>query len=187
MKPRRSKLTPFSPNDAELRDVGNDVGEEMSDSEDTLTLEIRQSSSQQQNKEPGHTAGSQVHLFPDPEQQRVSSLRRQPTCWQPRPRGAPRGNAFAKVCPLRCPVERKAGIERRRKQLGPPTQLACARGCGGTGRGGAGAGLGLDPWWGGRVPGLENGGRSRGLAGSFLVLPGLLCLLPTKDPSVTGP
>lgn len=36
----RLALTPFSPNDLDLRETGSDIGKQKSDSEDTLALEI---------------------------------------------------------------------------------------------------------------------------------------------------
>lgn len=161
---RSSSLTSFSPNDLELREVGSDVGEERSDSAGTPTLEIRHPPSPQQNQEPpGHTAGPQVPLSPDPEQQRVSPLRRQPTCWQQRPRGAPRKRLRKGLSPPLSSREEGRGKSVVGKQYRPQAQRARAGDCGG-GAGRAGGGACFRPPAGRAGPGPRRGGL-RGAGG----------------------
>ena len=75
------------------------------------------------------------------------------------------GNAFEKICPLRCPVEREAREERRRrKRYRQEAGLARAWGCRGRGRE---AGLSRPPPGGGASD--PKGGLWRALRSCFLV------------------
>lgn len=61
---------------------GSGTGGEKSGPEGTLALDITCPSSQQQSKDPGHTADPQVSLSHDPEEQQEPPLRPTSTCRQ---------------------------------------------------------------------------------------------------------